>query len=117
MNSRRSIGEPVAWLLFSAGGMAAALAMPILILLFGVVFPLGLVSAPNYAELHAVLAFPLVRLVLLALFVLSLFHWAHRFRYTMQEGLQLRRISSLIAVLCYGGAIVGSGIAAYVLFM
>jgi fumarate reductase subunit D len=115
MSGRRSAGEPVVWLLFSGGGMAAGLAMPALMLLLGVVIPLGLLSAPDHSKLLAVLAFPLVRLALLALLALSLFHWAHRFRYTLQEGLQLRRISTLIAVLCYGGAVVGSAIAAYVL--
>jgi fumarate reductase subunit D len=37
-----------------------------------------------------------------------LFHWAHRFRYTLQDGLQLRRLGTPIAVVCYGGALVGS---------
>jgi fumarate reductase subunit D len=37
-----------------------------------------------------------------------LFHWAHRFRYTLHDGLQLARLETPIAVLCYGGAIVGS---------
>ena len=33
------------WLLFSAGGMVAALLIPVLLLLFGVVIPLGWVGA------------------------------------------------------------------------
>jgi fumarate reductase subunit D len=37
-----------------------------------------------------------------------LFHSAHRFRFTLYDGLQLRRFATPIAVLCYGGALVGS---------
>jgi fumarate reductase subunit D len=37
-----------------------------------------------------------------------LFHWAHRFRYTLHDGLQLRKLEAPLAALCYGGAVVGS---------
>jgi fumarate reductase subunit D len=37
---RRS-AEPFLWLLFSAGGMAAALVLPVLLLLFGLAFRSG----------------------------------------------------------------------------
>jgi fumarate reductase subunit D len=116
MHRRRSTAEPIAWLLFSSGGMVSALLLPVLMLLFGVLFPLGLVSPPEHAHLLAVLTHPIIRLVLFALMVLSLFHWAHRFRYTLFEGLQLRRLSTLITTLCYGGAIVGTAIAGWLLF-
>jgi fumarate reductase subunit D len=33
--------EPLAWLLFSAGGVLAAMVLPVLVLLFGLAFPLG----------------------------------------------------------------------------
>ena len=33
--------EPLLWILFSAGGVVAALVIPVLLLLFGLVFPLG----------------------------------------------------------------------------
>ena len=41
------------------------------------------------------------------LFALCLAHAAHRFRYTLYDGLQLKR-RALIAVLCYGGAVLGT---------
>jgi fumarate reductase subunit D len=116
MHRRRSTAEPVAWLLFSSGGMVSALLLPVLMLLFGVLFPLGLVSPPDHAHLLAVLSHPITRLVLFGLFVLSLFHWAHRFRYTLYEGLQLRPMGALITTVCYGGAIAGSVIAGWLLF-
>ena len=55
------------------------------------------------------------RVVLMALIALSFFHWAHRFRFTFYDGLQVKHLDALIAVICYGGAIVGSGLAAYFL--
>lgn len=107
--------EPLAWLLFSSGGMVAALFVPVLLFLFGVAFPLGWLDPPGHAELHAVVSHPLTLLVLLGLCVLGLFHWAHRFRYTLHEGLQLKRARGVIVVLCYGAAIAGSVLAVVVL--
>jgi fumarate reductase subunit D len=104
-NAKRSSLEAVAWLLFSAGGVVSALLAPVLLLLFGIVFPLRLLPPPDHAHLSAVLGHPLTRLVLLVLCVLSLLHWAHRFRYALAEGLQLRRWRKPITVLCYGAAL------------
>jgi fumarate reductase subunit D len=107
--------EPLFWLLFSAGGMLAALLIPILLLLFGLAFPLG-VEPPRYDYIHALVRHPLTRVVLFLLCMLGLFHWAHRFRYTLYDGLQVKHVSELINVFCYGGAIVGSVVAAYLLW-
>jgi fumarate reductase subunit D len=113
--AKRSPVEAVAWLLFSAGGMASALIAPILLLLFGVLFPLG-VAAPDRAHLASLLGHPLTQLALLVVCVLSFLHWAHRFRYTLYDGLQLKRLSRPINFLCYGAALAGSVWAAVVLF-
>jgi succinate dehydrogenase subunit D len=102
--------EPILWLLFSAGGVMAAVFLPILIVLFGLAIPLGWVQ-PDYNQLHAVVSHWLTRLVLLGLIVLLLFHWAHRFKYTVIHGLQLARVETPISVLSYGGALVGSAAA------
>jgi len=112
---RRSI-EPLLWTLFSAGGVLAALVMPIFLLLFGLAFPLGWLSPPDHAHLLAVLRHPLTRVALLMLCVLSLFHWAHRFRYTLYDGLQMKHLNEVINVVCYGGAIVGTMAAAWILW-
>ncbi|TCC42804.1 fumarate reductase subunit D [Kribbella capetownensis] len=114
MNHRRS-PEPLLWMLFSSGGMVAALMLPILLFLFGVAFPLDWLTPPTHAHLFAVLRNPLTRLVLFGLSALALFHWAHRFRYTLYDGLQLKRYAVPIVVFCYGGAVVGSVIAAALL--
>ncbi len=114
-SSPRRSAEPFVWLLFSAGGMAAAVVLPILALLFGVAFPLGMLDAPDHAHLLTVVRNPLTKLVLLGVCVLALFHWAHRFRFTIEHGLQLGRFDRVIALCCYGAAILGSVIAAWVL--
>src|SRR5713226_1937558 len=114
MAKRRA--EPLLWLLFTSGGLAAALLLPVLVLLFGLVFPAGWVSAPDQAHLLSLARNPLTRIVLLGLCVLALFHWAHRFRYTLYDGLQLKHLSTLIAVLCYGAALLGSALATYTLW-
>jgi fumarate reductase subunit D len=49
--------------------------------------------------------------------VLSLFHWAHRFRYTLYDGLQIKHLNELINLFCYGGALVTSAAAAYVVWV
>ena len=107
---------PFLWLLFSAGGTVAALLLPVHLLLTGLAFPLGWVSAPSYEALRALLGHPLTRLYLLVLITLPLFHWAHRFRYTLYDGLQLKHLTALIAVLCYGAALLGSALTAYLLW-
>ena len=55
-------------------------------------------------------------MTLLALCVLSLFHWAHRFRHTLYDGLQIKHLNEVIAVVCYGSALAGSVITAYLLW-
>jgi fumarate reductase subunit D len=107
--------EPFLWMLFSAGGVLSALLMPSLLFLFGVAFPLGWLSPPSHAHLFAIVSHPLTRIALFVLCTLSLFHWAHRFRYTLYDGLQIKHLNEVINLLCYGGAIVGSVAAAYLM--
>ena len=107
--------EPLLWLLFSGGGVAAALFAPILLFLLGLAFPLGWIDPPSHAEVLALARNPLTRLVVFGVCVLSLAHWAHRFRYTLYDGLQLKH--NLINLACYGGALLGSALTAIVLLV
>ena len=106
---------PFLWLLFSAGGVAAALVIPALLFLFGLAFPLGWLTPPSHEHLLAVLGHPLMCVMLLMFCVLSLFHSAHRLRYTLYDGLQIKHLNELVNPLCYGGAIVASVMASYLL--
>ena len=47
--------EPLLWMMFSAGGVVAALVLPMLLFLFGVAFPLGWLTPPPLARLAAVI--------------------------------------------------------------
>ena len=109
--------EPLLWMVFSAGGVVAALVLPMLLLLFGVAFPLGWLTPPSATHLASVIGHPMTRLALVIVCTLSLFHAAHRFRYTLYDGLQIKHLNEVIALLCYGSAIVGSVASAYLLAM
>jgi fumarate reductase subunit D len=104
-------------MLFSAGGVVAALLLPIHLFLFGLAFPLGWLEAPSYQSLLALVRHPIARLYLLVLCTLPLFHWAHRFRFTLYDGLQIKHLNELINTFCYGGAVLGTILAAYLLWM
>ncbi|MDC8448220.1 MAG: hypothetical protein LV473_07670 [Nitrospira sp.] len=113
--SKRS-NEPLLWLLFSAGGSVSALLMPVHLFLFAIAFPLGWLNPPSDETLLVLIRPPLVRVYLFVFCFLSLFHWAHRFRFTLYDGLQIKHLNELITVLCYGGAAVGTVMAAYLLW-
>jgi fumarate reductase subunit D len=108
--------EPFLWTLFSAGGVVAALLVPIHIVLFGIAFPLGWLEGPSYDRLVSLVRNPLVRLYLLVFCTLPLFHAAHRFRYTLYDGLQIKHLNELINPLAYGGALAGSALAVWLLW-
>ncbi len=108
MRARRS-REPFFWAMFSGGGMLAALFLPALVLVLWF-------APPSYRELVGKVDQPLVKLALFGLIMLSLFHWGHRFRYMLYDGLQLSHLSGLIATICYGGATALTFLAAYLLW-
>lgn len=59
--------EPVFWTLFSAGGVVAALFLPVQLFLFGIAIPLGWMHAPHYAALLQLVESPVTRLYLFVL--------------------------------------------------
>jgi|TARA_B100000953_G_scaffold22960_1_gene18943 fumarate reductase subunit D len=102
--------EPIWWSLFSAGGMLAAMIFPILIIITGILVPFGLASDDplNFERIHtAVTQNIYVKLIFFIVITLPLFHWAHRFRFTLVD-VGLKSMSTLISILCYGGAIAGT---------
>jgi fumarate reductase subunit D len=108
--------EAPLWALFSAGGAIAAFLLPIHLALFGLLFPLGWLAGPSYEHVVALVRHPLIKIYILLLCSLPLFHWAHRFRYTLYDGLKVKHLNELIFVFCYGGATVGTALAAYLLW-
>ena len=106
---------PFLWILFSVGGTIAAFLFPVHLFLSGLAFPLGWLDAPSYEALRALVQHPITRLYLFVMIALPLFHWAHRFRYTLYDGLQIKHLNELVNTFCYGGAIVGAAVAAYMI--
>ncbi len=103
--------EPGWWSLFSAGGVVAALFLPITMFLTGIAVPIGWLSAES---LRGLVHHPLTRLYLLLLISLPLFHWAHRFRYAAVD-LGFKGLGGLLPAVCYGGAILGTVMAVFLL--
>lgn len=117
MNYRRDTKEPFWWGMFSAGGVVAALLVPVHILLDGLAVPLGLVDpdAFGYEHMLALTASPLLKVYLFVLVVLPLYHAAHRIRFSLYE-LGMREFRVSMDVLCYGAALAGTAAVAWVLF-
>ncbi|TDJ55252.1 MAG: fumarate reductase subunit D [Ignavibacteria bacterium] len=109
--------EPILWSLFSAGGMISAMVFPILIVITGILVPLGLPGEDplNFERIHSAVSHPLIKMILLGVIALPLFHWAHRFRFTLVD-IGLKNLSTAISILCYGSAIAGTIIAAVILW-
>ena len=108
--------EPLLWLLFSAGGVVAALVIPVLLLLFGLAFPLDWLSPPSHAHMLAVLGHPLSRITIFVSCTLLLFHSAHRVRFTLYDGLQIKHLNELIVLVCYGAVLIGTVAAGYLVW-
>lgn len=108
----KSTTEPLLWSLFAAGGMVAALLIPVLIVFTGFVLAADVVS---FNRLDDLFGYFLVEIVLFGMAVLVLVHAAHRLRFTLVD-LGLKRFDRPIAAMCYGAALAGSVWAIIALF-
>lgn len=98
--------EPIFWLPFSGGGMLAALLVPIHLVIFWLLIPLGIVDRPGSALIDLI-NHPLGQIYLFVFVAGCLFHWAHRFRYALID-LGVTGFRMPIAVLCYSAAVAGT---------
>jgi len=108
--------KPIFWSLFGAGGMLSALIGPMLVFLTVLATPLGLMSQDTL-RYDRVLAFAqnwVGKLAILVVISLFLFHGMHRLYHTLHDfGVH---IGPGAKALCHGLAILGTLIAAYLLF-
>ena len=96
------------WFLFGAGGMIAALLVPVHVVLTGIAVPLGWMSAEAFGErMQTLVSNPLTKLYLFVLFSLPFFHCFHRIRHTLYDT-GWREYQTPIAVLCYGATLIGT---------
>jgi fumarate reductase subunit D len=108
--------EPVFWSLFGAGGMIAALALPALVLVTGIAWPLGLMSeaAMSYERTSGFAASLVGGLALFSVIALTLWHAAHRIFHSLHD-FGVQRGLGVWKVVCYGAALAGTLWAAVVL--
>lgn len=97
--------EPLWWSLFGLGGAIAAFLFPAHILIQGVLIPAGILPGDmlQYENFAGLLSSPVVKIYFLALITFPLYHAAHRIRMTLED-LRIEWLSSLLPLLCYGGA-------------
>jgi fumarate reductase subunit D len=83
----KASNKPVIWSLFAAGGTVTALLTPVLVVLFVLAVPLGLLPAEmfSYSRIHSIFANPLLKLIVFTVLFLSLWHAAHRLRITAHD--------------------------------
>jgi fumarate reductase subunit D len=93
--------KPILWLPFAAGGLVAALIIPVLILITGALLPLGMVHLP-YEKMAAFAHNPIGKLILFGTVALPAWHAAHRLRMTAHD-LGLGG-GVAVKVICYGSA-------------
>jgi succinate dehydrogenase subunit D len=105
--------EPAIWFLFGTGGFVAGYLLPIHILLFGILFPLGVFTEPGYQATLNLFEHPLVRLYLVVLCFFGLFHAAHRLRLTLVDFLRIKHLETSLGVLLYSLAGLGTLYAIY----
>ena len=93
--------KPILWLPFAAGGLAAALIIPVLILITGLFMPLGILPLP-YEKMAAFAHNPFGKLILFGTVALPAWHAAHRLRMTAHDlGLGGGAVGQAV---CYGSA-------------
>ncbi len=105
------------WSLFSAGGVASAMFMPVIVAVIGMVLPsqyLGEDPRASYEHIHGVVTWWPVRMLLLGVIGASFFHAAHRIRHVMID-LGWRHHTAPLSLVCYGGAIAGAATAAWLI--
>ncbi|HXC76678.1 MAG TPA: fumarate reductase subunit FrdD [Candidatus Acidoferrum sp.] len=105
------------WFMFAQGGVLAAVLIPVHILVQGILGPLGIVPVVDrhYDTWISILGNPIVKLYLLVLISLPFFHFAHRLRYLLVD-LGVPAAKTVVAqVIFYGGAVVVTLLAIYVL--
>ena len=93
--------KPLLWLPFAGGGLVAALITPVLILITGILVPLGVLHL-HYETIAAFAHHPIGKLILFGVVALPAWHAAHRLRMTAHD-LGLGGGIAVKAV-CYGTA-------------
>ena len=116
MSHVKKTNEAFWWSLFSAGGVMAALFVPVIILVIGFVLPfmMGGDLESQYERMQGLITMWPTRLALFGVIFLSFFHCAHRIRHVLID-FGFRWAGVALLILCYGGAVAGTVAAGVVL--
>ena len=109
MSHPTKTNEAFWWSLFSAGGVMAALFLPVMIFVTGFVLPFMMgedVEAQRVQMLSLVTFWP-VRIALFGVIFLSFFHCAHRIRHVLMD-FGMRWAGVALMICCYSGALAGT---------
>ncbi|WP_404378930.1 fumarate reductase subunit FrdD [Caenispirillum salinarum] len=103
----RSKSKPIFWGLFAAGGTVSAFLAPVMILITGILVPLGIMTdALSYDTMHAFAGSWIGKIILFGVLTLFLWHFGHRMRVTLHDlGIHNK---GLAVVVCYGLAGIGT---------
>ncbi|EKV30864.1 Fumarate reductase subunit D [Caenispirillum salinarum AK4] len=103
----RSKSKPIFWGLFAAGGTVSAFLAPVMILIAGILVPLGIMTdALSYDSMHALADNWIGKIILFGVLTLFLWHFGHRMRVTLHDlGIHNK---GLAVVVCYGVAGIGT---------
>ncbi len=97
--------EPIFWGLFGAGGMLTAFLTPVMILITGLLIPLGIIDKGNF-NYHNIYHFATTwygAAIVLLLIALPLWHTLHRIFHALHD-LGIKRGRDWQQVICYGFA-------------
>lgn len=99
--------KAIPWFLFAAGGSVTAIVLPVMILVTNIGPTLGLFDhALSYETMHAFVGNWIVKLVLLGILALGVWHAAHRLRVCAHDfGI---RADTVVAVVVYALAGIGT---------
>ncbi|MEH6453879.1 MAG: fumarate reductase subunit FrdD [Psychromonas sp.] len=97
--------EPVFWGLFGAGGMLTAFITPIMILITGILIPLGIINSDNlsYDKVYNFASSWYGAIIVLVLVALPLWHTLHRIFHGLHD-IGINRGRDWQQVICYGFA-------------
>ena len=101
--------EPLWWMLFGAGGFAAALVLPALLFGITLAFPLGWFGddLSTFQRMRVLFGNPVGQGLLIAVFSLTFWHSAHHLRHFALD-LGLGGQGTAVSFLLYGGALVAT---------
>lgn len=97
--------EPIFWGLFGAGGMLTAFVTPVMILITGILIPLGILDKSHFSY-DKVSDFATTwygAIIVLVLVCLPLWHTLHRIFHALHD-IGIKRGRDIQQVLCYGFA-------------